>query len=1265
MLHGCGRSLVAAVVIALACASPAAAATKTWVGGSAAWSDGASWSPAGVPAATDDVVIDSGTPEVSAADAAAGSIALADTASLTISTGRTLTIGTTKTSTIAGGVFLPHGTLRLNGTTTWSAGDVDIQDAGLVVDAGTLDVTGAVAVRVFDFMGPAGRKGFDVAAGGVTQVSGTLQVQAEMDVDGTLRALAGGTLTQFGSVASPQTSSGVFNAQGTGVLSLSNVIMGAASSATGTGTIAFGNGPSQVVSGAGYAAGITSIGSGGELRFDDDGTTGALRMTGDGLRSGTGTLTVGGGTSQLSQAVFHDTGVTAFGATSQTTIDGTVLLDSPAGGHTLRLDGTTTWSAGDIELQDAGVVQNAGTLDVTGDVAVRIFDFTGVVGRRGFDVLSGGVTLVSGTVQVASEIDDDGTLRALAGGTLTQFGSVASPQTSSGVFNAQGTGVLSLSNVIMGAASSATGTGTITFANGPSQVVSGAGYAAGITSIESGGELRFDDDGTTGALRMTGDGLRSGTGTLTVGGGSSLLSLAVFHDTGVTAFSATSHTTIDSTVLLDSPAGGHTLRLNGTTTWSDGNIELQDAGVVQNAGTLNVTGTVGVYLFDFTGVVGRRGFDVLSGGVTQVSGSLEVQSEMDVDGTLRALAGGTLTQFGTVAAPQTSSGVFNAQGTGVLRLSNVIMGATSSATGTGTIAFANGPSQVVSGAGYAAGVTSIEGGGDLQFDDDGTTGALRMTQFGRRGGTGTLTVGNGSSLLSAAAFRDPGVTVFGAGSHVVVDDSVFFDSPAGGHTLRLNGATTWSAGAFQLQDAGVVENAGTLDITGDVDVELFDSSGVQGPRELRTTGGSLTIASGQTLFAAAPLRLLGGVLGGGGAVNGSVENTGGVVAPGSSPGTLTVTGDYTQGAGGTLRAEIGPQYDRLVVGGAAALDGTLQIVNEAGFEPQFADTFRIVDAGTRSGTFATVSGAQGTPDRRYAPTYDDTGVLLGVGLGPANDVRPAIPASAGIGDTVSCSPGTWTGAPSFAYAWLRNGAKVATGPSYRIAGADGGQAVVCRVTATNANGTGTADSNTLRPAAPPPPTPTPTPSPTPAPTATPPPPPQTGETVNVAAERGTVTVRLPDGRTVPIDQATQIVTGSVIDTRQGAVRLDSRGAHGKLETGVFSEGLFRVTQTTGKRPITELKLVEKLSCPKAKRAQAARKRKRKRRRHLWGDAKGDYRTRGQYGSAVNTGTKWLVEDRCDGTLFRVVRGVIVVTPNGSHKTVRVRAGHRYVVRRPR
>jgi hypothetical protein len=295
-------------------------------------------------------------------------------------------------------------------------------------------------------------------------------------------------------------------------------------------------------------------------------------------------------------------------------------------------------------------------------------------------------------------------------------------------------------------------------------------------------------------------------------------------------------------------------------------------------------------------------------------------------------------------------------------------------------------------------------------------------------------------------------------------------------------------------------------------------------------------------------------------------------------------------------------------------------------------------------------------------------VLLGIGLGPGNATAPSIPASGDPGNQVSCSPGSWSGSPTYTYAWLRDGVQVATGQNYTLTGADAGREIVCRVTATNVHGSASANSNPLRVTAPPEPTVTPTPTVFPTVSATPtpeppPPPPATGKTVNVTAERGRVTVRLPNGTTVPLDEATQIVTGSVIDTRAGAVRLESRGARGRVESGVFSDGLFKVTQTTGSKPITQLDLVEPLSCPKAKRSTASQRKKKKRR--LWGDATGNFRTRGRYGSAVNTGTRWMVEDRCDRTIFKVERGTIAVTKNGSRRAVRVKAGRQHVIRASR
>jgi hypothetical protein len=44
------------------------------------------------------------------------------------------------------------------------------------------------------------------------------------------------------------------------------------------------------------------------------------------------------------------------------------------------------------------------------------------------------------------------------------------------------------------------------------------------------------------------------------------------------------------------------------------------------------------------------------------------------------------------------------------------------------------------------------------------------------------------------------------------------------------------------------------------------------------------------------------------------------------------------------------------------------------------------------------------------------------------------------------------------------------------------------------------------------------------------------------------------------------------------------------------------------------------------------------------------------------GTKWLTEDRCNGTLFRVKRGVIAVKDFRTGKTVLVKKGKSYLAR---
>ena len=77
---------------------------------------------------------------------------------------------------------------------------------------------------------------------------------------------------------------------------------------------------------------------------------------------------------------------------------------------------------------------------------------------------------------------------------------------------------------------------------------------------------------------------------------------------------------------------------------------------------------------------------------------------------------------------------------------------------------------------------------------------------------------------------------------------------------------------------------------------------------------------------------------------------------------------------------------------------------------------------------------------------------------------------------------------------------------------------------------------------------------------------------------------------------------------------------------------------------------------KAKASIAAKRKKRskKRVRRLFGSAKGSFRTTGRNAAATVRGTRWSVQDRCDGTLVTVQRGRVEVRDKVKRKTIIVR-----------
>jgi hypothetical protein len=161
--------------------------------------------------------------------------------------------------------------------------------------------------------------------------------------------------------------------------------------------------------------------------------------------------------------------------------------------------------------------------------------------------------------------------------------------------------------------------------------------------------------------------------------------------------------------------------------------------------------------------------------------------------------------------------------------------------------------------------------------------------------------------------------------------------------------------------------------------------------------------------------------------------------------------------------------------------------------------------------------------------------------------------------------------------------------------------------------------------------------------------PERGRFVVLEPVSGDVQVRPASStRYRPLDERRRYPVGVTVDAQEGAVRLVvARGDGGGVSRAVFSEGKFTVTQARAGDPVADLRLTGPSYadvCGEGSATASARRRKRVRR--LWGDGKGAFRTSGRYSAATVRGTRWLTEDRCDGTVTRVARGEVVVDDFG-------------------
>jgi PKD domain/Thrombospondin type 3 repeat len=166
----------------------------------------------------------------------------------------------------------------------------------------------------------------------------------------------------------------------------------------------------------------------------------------------------------------------------------------------------------------------------------------------------------------------------------------------------------------------------------------------------------------------------------------------------------------------------------------------------------------------------------------------------------------------------------------------------------------------------------------------------------------------------------------------------------------------------------------------------------------------------------------------------------------------------------------------------------------------------------------------------------------------------------------------------------------------------------------------------------------------------------------------------------PLTGGATLPVGTTLETSEGRIELTAAARTTGRQTmkAQFFDGRFVVRQVRqakrgakSRRLFTQLRLAGgkfRSTCsPKAKSSRelaAKKKRSKKKVRSLWGDGKGSFQTRGQGAAATVRGTRWLTQDRCDGTLVRVRRGRVDVRDLFRKRTVRVNAGQSYLARRP-
>ena len=909
----------------------------------------------------------------------------------------------------SGTVNAAIGTLRLSGGGTHSGSFSIAPGATLSFSGGTHTMTGAGSISgsgslLFD--GATATVGIPISVGALNVVQGVATLNAAADAaafslgGGTLGGSGTLTLTNGGSwLGGTMTGSGktINPSSKTLTIITASVTLGRTLQNDGTLTLGanvFGSGTianNGTLNTTGASIINAAVNNNGQIT-----TTAALSLSGGGTHTGSFTTT--------------SPGVLAFSGGTHTMTGG----GSIGGTGTLSFTGAAATVGIPISVGSLNVTSSSATLNASSDAAAFQIN-AGTIGGSGTLTLTNGGTwfggamigsgktvvppskllATNGPVSLGRTLQNDGTL--FVNGTISGAGTIVN------------NGVLQPNEgaITIGAALNNSGQVALV---GSALTLAGGGTHTGSFTIDAFSNLLFK----SGTHSVGGGGSISGPGSLSFNGAAATIGVPV----NVGALSVTA-----GTATLNAAAGAGAFSMSGGTLDGSGTLTLSNGGS-WSGGTMGGSGATinpGAKSLGISGPVTLSGRTLQNDGTLNVSAAVAGSAGAIVNnGALNALGDSTISaplnnsgQIATngavlsLAGSGTHSGSFTVNAPGVVAFSGGVQTISGPLSGTGTIRF-SGAAATVGGAWSAMPVDVTAG--SVAFNTSGTIPALTMSG-GTLAGSGNLTI-SGPSTWSGGTIAGGGSLTVDSGATVAMPGTV---AATLNRPLLNKGTITFAAATNGLLiDGAAVTNAGIIDIRSSQPIgatagtpafvnqgllkksagagvtqfaaPLSNSGQVQiGAGTMNFSGtytqsaGTTTVLPGATLQTAT-LSLNGGSLTGNGTIAATVDNHA-VVAPGASPGTLTISGDYVQASGGSLDIEIGgtapgTQYDRVLVSGAVTLDGTLNVIPINGFVPSAGESFQILTFGSRTGAFAARNGLNYGSGTTLLATFSATDLQL-------------------------------------------------------------------------------------------------------------------------------------------------------------------------------------------------------------------------------------------------------------------------------------------------